>query len=66
MASTISVCMIVKNDVQVIGDALKSAMDQVDEIVVVDTGSIDHTVDVTRRLSVKVYEDLWDNRFASM
>ena len=41
---TISLCMIVKNEQDVIGRCLESAKEIADEIIIVDTGSCDKTV----------------------
>jgi glycosyltransferase involved in cell wall biosynthesis len=40
---TITLCMIVKNEEDVIGRCLDSVKDIADEIIVVDTGSTDNT-----------------------
>ncbi len=40
---TISLCMIVKNEEEVIGRCLECVKDIVDEIIIVDTGSTDST-----------------------
>ena len=40
---TVSLCMIVKNEEDVLARCLESVSDLVDEIVVVDTGSTDRT-----------------------
>ena len=42
---TISLCMIVRNEAPVLRHCLESARPWVDEIVVVDTGSTDDSVD---------------------
>lgn len=44
----LSLCLIVKNEQQVLDRCLASARDAVDEIVVVDTGSTDDTVEIAR------------------
>jgi len=44
----LSLCMIVKNEQAVLDRCLTSARDAVDEIVVVDTGSADDTVEIAR------------------
>lgn len=44
--ATISLCMIVKNEEAVLGRCLDSAQGIADEIIVVDTGSSDHTREI--------------------
>ncbi len=41
--ATISLCMIVKNEEAVLARCLDSIADLMDEIIIVDTGSTDHT-----------------------
>ena len=41
--ATISLCMIVKNEEQVLARCLDSVADLMDEIIIVDTGSTDRT-----------------------
>ena len=43
-APTISLCMIVRDEEQLLGRCLEAAAPYVDEIVVVDTGSVDRTL----------------------
>ena len=45
---TISLCMIVKNEEENLGRCLKSLQGIVDEMIVVDTGSEDKTVEIAR------------------
>jgi len=44
---------------------LDSARDVADEIVLVDTGSQDRTMEVARRYGARVYERPWDDDFAA-
>ena len=43
--STISLCMIVKNEEAVLSRCLDSIADLMDEIIIIDTGSTDRTKD---------------------
>ena len=61
---TISLCIIAKNEEQNIERCIKSAKPYVDQIVVVDTGSSDFTVEVAERLGAEVYDHLWQEDFA--
>ena len=40
---TLALCMIVKNEEEMLGGCLESIKDWVDEMIVVDTGSTDNT-----------------------
>ena len=45
---TVSLCMIVKNEEDVLARCLDSVKDLVDEIIIVDTGSTDHTKEIAK------------------
>lgn len=62
---SISLCMIVKNEAHTLEQCLASAKPHVDEIVVVDTGSDDETVEVARRWGARVYFFEWVHDFAA-
>jgi glycosyltransferase involved in cell wall biosynthesis len=61
---TLSICMIVKNESQLLGRCLESIRSEADEIIVVDTGSTDSTVEVAKGFGSKVIEVEWKNDFA--
>ena len=61
---TISCCMIVKNEEAFLEQCLESVKDYVDEIIIVDTGSTDQTVDIARRYTDKVYFHPWEGSFS--
>ncbi len=61
---TISCCMIVKNEEAFLDQCLKSVKDYVDEIVIVDTGSTDQTVDIARKYTDKIYFHPWEGSFS--
>jgi glycosyltransferase involved in cell wall biosynthesis len=63
--STISLCMIVKNEEDQLPRCLKSVRSVVDEIVIVDTGSTDRTVEIARDFGAKVIEAEWTGDFAA-
>ncbi len=54
--TTISLCMIVRNEEEVLARCLNSAQSLADEIVIVDTGSTDHTKEVARQYTDSVYD----------
>lgn len=63
-AMKISACYIVKNEAKNLVKSIKSLKNQVNEIVVVDTGSTDNTIIVARKLGAKVYSFLWQDDFS--
>ena len=62
---TISLCMIVKNEEDVIGRCLESVKDIADEIIIVDTGSSDNTIEIVSRYTKKIYHFLWIDDFSA-
>ena len=61
----ISLCVITKDEEKNIERCINSVKSIVDEIVVVDTGSADHTVKIVEELGGKVYYFEWINDFAA-
>jgi glycosyltransferase involved in cell wall biosynthesis/Tfp pilus assembly protein PilF len=61
----VSVCIITKNEEHCLGRCLESIQGLADQIVVVDTGSTDWTVDVAKRFGAEVYSFAWDNDFSA-
>lgn len=64
-AITISLCMIVKNEEQVLGRCLDSIADLMDEIVIVDTGSTDRTKEIAARYTDQIYDFEWVDDFSA-
>ena len=62
---TISLCMIVKNEEDVLARCLDSVADLVDEIVIVDTGSTDATKEIAARYTDKIYDFRWIDDFSA-
>ncbi|MDE7406023.1 MAG: glycosyltransferase family 2 protein [Clostridiales bacterium] len=62
---TLGLSMIVKNESEVLSRVLDGIKDVVDEIVIVDTGSTDNTVEIARRYTDKVYSFDWINDFSA-
>jgi tetratricopeptide (TPR) repeat protein len=63
--STVSLCMIVKDEEANLARCLASVKPIVDEMVVVDTGSNDRTRDISEFFGARVYEFEWSNDFAA-
>lgn len=62
---TISVCMIVKNEEQVLARCLDSLKGIADEIIIVDTGSTDSTKEIAGRYTDKIYDFQWIDDFSA-
>lgn len=61
----ISLCMIVRDEEEVLERCLGSIADCVDEIVIVDTGSVDRTKEIAERFTEKIYDFLWTDDFSA-
>ena len=61
---TISAAMIVKNEEEMLSKCLESIQDLVDEIIIVDTGSEDRTVEIAESFGAKVFHHPWKNNFS--
>ncbi|NRD79495.1 glycosyltransferase [Bacillus sp. BRMEA1] len=63
--SSISLCMIVKNEEQFLENCLNSVKDVVSEMIIVDTGSEDRTIEIAKKYGATIVETEWKNDFAS-
>lgn len=61
----ISACVITKNEEKNIVKWLDCMKEIADEIIVVDTGSKDNTVETAKKYDAKVYEIKWENDFSA-
>lgn len=61
----ISLCMIVKNEEDNLDRCLKSAQGIADEVIIVDTGSTDSTVEIAKKYTSNIYFFEWINDFAA-
>ncbi len=62
---TVSVCMIVKNEEEVLARCLDSLLGIADEIIVVDTGSEDRTKEIAAAYTDKIYDFVWVDDFSA-
>ncbi|MCR4775715.1 MAG: glycosyltransferase [Saccharofermentans sp.] len=62
---TLSVCLIVKDEERVLGRCLSAAVQIADELIVMDTGSNDRSVEIAREYTDLVFCEPWQNSFAS-
>lgn len=60
----ISCCMIVKNEQSMLPRCLKSIDGVWDQLVIVDTGSTDGTVEIAKSFGAEVYHHEWENDFS--
>ena len=63
--TTISLCMIVRDEEEVLARCLDSAAGIADEIIIVDTGSVDRTMEIAREYTDQVYSFTWIDDFAA-
>ena len=64
MAKKLSVCLIVKNEEEVLDRCLECVSKFADEIVVVDTGSTDRTKEIAKKWTPNVFDFEWQNDFS--
>jgi glycosyltransferase involved in cell wall biosynthesis len=60
----ISLCMIVKDESSRLGACLHAVKKLVNEIIVVDTGSSDRTLDLARLFGARTFSSTWQNDFS--
>ncbi len=61
---TLSLCMIVRDEEAMLGDCLSAVAPAVDEIVVVDTGSVDRTKEIAEAHGATIIDFAWTGSFA--
>lgn len=64
-STTISLCMIVKNEEKYLEACLQSVKNKVNEMIVVDTGSTDRTAEIAQSYGAKVVSFEWVDDFAA-
>ncbi|HUI06986.1 MAG TPA: glycosyltransferase [Verrucomicrobiae bacterium] len=65
VASRLTVCLIAKNEEKFIGQCLASVRGLADQIVVVDTGSTDRTVEIANEHGAEVHSFVWCDDFSA-
>lgn len=60
----LTLSMIVKNEENMLEDCLKSVQGLFDEIVIVDTGSTDKTLEIAKKYNAKIHHFKWIDDFA--
>ncbi len=63
--ASVSLCMIVKNEEDVLERCLESAAGLVEEIIIVDTGSTDRTKEIAARFTQRIIDFPWRDDFAA-
>lgn len=63
--ASVSLCMIVRNEEQVLGRCLSCVKDFADEIIIVDTGSNDKTKEIASLFTDQIYDFPWIDDFAA-
>ena len=61
----LSLCMIVKNEEKNLGSCLDSVKDIVDEMIILDTGSSDNTVQIAKSFGAEIHNFEWCNDFSA-
>ncbi len=61
----LSLCMIVRDEELTLPKCLRSAEKLVDEIVVLDTGSVDKTPQIAQKFGAKLHNYTWNNDFSA-
>jgi len=62
---SVSLCMIVRDEEATLANCLESVQEVVDEMVVLDTGSRDRTIEIAQAAGAKVHSFEWGDDFAA-
>ncbi|QTL96749.1 glycosyltransferase [Iocasia frigidifontis] len=61
---TLSICMIVRDEEDYLPDCLDSIAELADELIVVDTGSTDQTLNIAESYGARIFQIDWEHNFA--
>ncbi len=61
---TLTLCMIVKDEEEMLPKCLAAVAPAVDEIIIVDTGSTDRTIEIAKEFGAEVIEQPWTGSFS--
>ena len=64
MGNSLALCMMVKNEEKYLPYALASVYQHCDEIIIVDTGSTDKTIEIAKAFGAYIIQAEWRNDFA--
>ncbi len=64
MSTGISLAVLARNEENWLANCIKSALPVVDEVVVLDTGSEDRTIEIAKENGARVFEHPWKDDFA--
>jgi len=62
----LTLCMITKNDEEILLDSIENMRDIVDEILIVDIGSTDKTIEIANSAGLDVRQVAWENDFSKI
>jgi glycosyltransferase involved in cell wall biosynthesis/thioredoxin-like negative regulator of GroEL len=62
---TVSLCMIVKDEEAMLPRSLAAVAEFVDELIVVDTGSSDRTIEIAESFGARILHHVWDGDFSA-
>ena len=62
---TLSVCIIARNEEANLTRCLKSIKSIADEIILIDTGSTDNTINIAQEFNAKIIKFPWNDDFSS-
>ncbi len=62
---SLSLCMIVKNEEKYLAGCLESVQGIVDDIVIVDTGSTDATIEIAKKYNARIFHFEWIDDFSA-